>query len=581
MAFERLCWGPLKWMKRSSQSPVLRANTHVFRSAQPAHAIGVMVAGEALSFAPCVASQTRKSDIYNLWDHRIIASGINGASSCVAAEVLCAVDAKDHGSSKQPFSFLLVSALAMAGKGGRYALEAAGGALDSETNLILVQAARVREYREKFLLQADEDFAFAFRNISEARSAGGDYLAAEWARVRALEEERLVPQAAAVVEAGPPSSGYHFRSPRGRGDIAPIKHQGKMDHLMEQEWLTELRRMVQHLATKSDKATIINAVRTFTELSWFLLERQRLFPPGGVGPPIFCGIRDCGSGSLRWISKNGLLRWPIETIGQVPLPTSRKVRRNCQAVVVEPPMMARLEAAIIEQHRLGNESRRRLLGSWLIANGCLTYRHIALSTPTYLTLSSIYATCARGKQTHNRKHFSWVAPARFENGFSWAEFWMKDYTSLPYDTSLRSGFCFADNGQPYSIADIQQGARDIFTGLVGPLRGAHHLQFSQGPWVPPTVANMLNFSDQERLALGDWTDKDQGAAKMPTHYASAKQSMSMRSKHRAYNAVKLLESYESWEIVPYGALEQIDVLAKQRTNKAVGQDSTIAVGASS
>ena len=27
--------------------------------------------------------------------------------------------------------------------------------------------------------------------------------------------------------------------------------------------------------------------------------------------------------------------------------------------------------------------------------------------------------------------------------------------------------------------------------------------------------------------------------------------------------------------VPYGALEQVDVLAKQRTNKAVGQDSTV------
>ena len=170
-----------------------------------------------LSFAPCVASQTRMSEIFDLWDHRETGSGINGTLGFVAAEVSCTVNAKDHDDSKQLFwirSFLLVGALAMAGKGGRYALEAAGGALDSEANLILVQAARVREYREKFLLQADEDFAFAFRNISEARSAGGDYLAMEWARVRALEEERFVPQAAAVVEAGPSSSGYNFRRKR-------------------------------------------------------------------------------------------------------------------------------------------------------------------------------------------------------------------------------------------------------------------------------------------------------------------------------------------------------------------------------
>ena len=379
------------------------------------------------------------SEIYDLWDHRMTGSGINGALGCFAAEVSCTVDAKDHYNMKQLFwihSLLLVSALAMAGKGGRYALEAAGGALDAETNLILVQAARVREYREKFLLQADEDFAFAFRNIPEARSAGGDYLAMEWARVRALEEERLVPQAAAVAEAGPSSSGYNFRTPTGRGDIAPIKRQGvtlmpndsesevimrrvqsltdvfaaagtlkpqgTMDHDMEQEWVTELRRVAQHLVTKSDKATIVNAVRTFTSLSWFLLERKRSFPPEELDLRSFVATGTAGPvravNSLRWISKDGLLRWPVDIIGQVQLSTSRKVRRNCQAVVVEPPMMAHLEAAIIEQHRLGNENWRRLLGSWLVANGCLRYRRIALSTPTKLALSSIYAHCARGNR---------------------------------------------------------------------------------------------------------------------------------------------------------------------------------------
>ena len=611
--FSVLCWGPLKWMKRSSRSPVLCVNTHVFPSALSAHAIGVTDAGVASTFAPCVAIQTRMSET-DLWDHRRIGSGINGALRCFATKVSCTVDAKDHAPTEQLFwihSLLLVSALAMAGKGGRYALEAAGGALDSETNLILVQAARVREYREKFLLQADEDFAFAFRNISEARSAGGDYLAMEWARVRALEEERLVPQAAAVVEAGPSaSSGYSFRSPTGRGDIAPIKRQGvtlvpndsdpeiimrrvqsltdvfyaagtlkpqgTLDHDMEQEWLTELRRMAQHLVTKSDKATIVNAVRTFAELSWFLMERKRPFPPEELDLRSFLATGTAGPvravNSLRWISKNGLLRWPVDNIGQVQLSTSRKVRRNCQAVVVEPPMMSHLEAAIIEQHRLGNENWRRLLGSWLVANGCLRYRHIALSTPTKLTLSCIYAHCARGKQTHNRRGFSWVAPARFANGFSWAEFWMKDYTQLPHEVSLRSGFCFADNGVPYTISEVQQGARDIFTGLVEPLEALTTYSFRR---VLPTVANMLNYTDTERLALGDWTDKDTGAAAMPSHYAAAKQAQAMKSKHRAYNAVQLLESYESWEMVPYGALEQVDVLAKQRTNKAVGQDSTV------
>ena len=45
-----------------------------------------------------------------------------------------------------------------------------------------VQVARVREFREKNLLLADEDFAFAFSLYDEAVLAGGDFLGQEWAR---------------------------------------------------------------------------------------------------------------------------------------------------------------------------------------------------------------------------------------------------------------------------------------------------------------------------------------------------------------------------------------------------------------
>eukprot|EP00435_Cladocopium_sp_Y103_P033272 s2435_g8.t1 len=105
------------------------------------------------------------------------------------------------------------SALAMASGHGRYATEAAAGPLDAETNLTQVQQARVREYREKYLLFDDADFAYAFSSLEEAKLAGGDFLAAAWAKVRAQEDEKLILAAAAAAAAAvenlraQPSSG--------------------------------------------------------------------------------------------------------------------------------------------------------------------------------------------------------------------------------------------------------------------------------------------------------------------------------------------------------------------------------------
>ena len=56
-------------------------------------------------------------------------------------------------------------------------------------------------------LGSDSDFAFCFNTNEEAKLAGGDFLAAAWARVRALEEEKLLP-------AQPPSPSGGLRPKR-------------------------------------------------------------------------------------------------------------------------------------------------------------------------------------------------------------------------------------------------------------------------------------------------------------------------------------------------------------------------------
>lgn len=57
---------------------------------------------------------------------------------------------------------VVLAAAAIAFQPGRYAVEAGCAEPDATSNLAQVQVARVREFREKNLLLADEDFAFTF-----------------------------------------------------------------------------------------------------------------------------------------------------------------------------------------------------------------------------------------------------------------------------------------------------------------------------------------------------------------------------------------------------------------------------------
>ena len=62
-------------------------------------------------------------------------------------------------------------------------------------------------------------------------------------------------------------------------------------------------------------------------------------------------------------------------------------------------------------------------------------------------------------------------------------------------------FCFSPEGVPFTIRDVEDAARNIFPGHVGPLEGLTTYSFRR---ILPTVGHMLQFSS----GLGDWLDKD-------------------------------------------------------------------------
>ena len=199
-----------------------------------------------------------------------------------------------------------ITAALMAGQfPGRYAAEATGHAALSPEQ---VGAARAREWRERHGLVRDNDLAFAFENYEDAQVAGGQTLAGQWVTARSRAQEELLPAAAAAVEAASSSRGTPTSSFRARPkpsfqrvgvtlsglEYAPDKvvHRvtalamafeemgvNKLSNIFSgriyDEWRQGLERLAQVKCTHSEAGTILNALRTWTELRAFLETRGR------------------------------------------------------------------------------------------------------------------------------------------------------------------------------------------------------------------------------------------------------------------------------------------------------------------
>ena len=192
---------------------------------------------------------------------------------------------------------------------GRYAAESAGSSRwDPETSAEVAQAARVREFREQYHLLDDADFAFAFRSAEEALLAGGRGLADAWTKARSEQTEELMPLAASTVEAGSsrdrPAPALRLPAPpvpvrkgvtlsqqafsadsvnRRVEALAKVFEDagihrpsvGNLSDAILAEWKLQLQRLAQVKVTKSEPQTVVNAVRTWSELVSFMRSRDR------------------------------------------------------------------------------------------------------------------------------------------------------------------------------------------------------------------------------------------------------------------------------------------------------------------
>ena len=330
---------------------------------------------------------------------------------------------------------------------------------------------------------------------------------------------------------------------------------GNLSDAILAEWKLQLMRLAQVKVTKSEPQTVVNAVRTWSELVSFMRSRDRttiehldlasFLASGSKGPKRALN-------SLRWLNKLGHLGWQLDSIVLDP-PASRRAAARSQALVVEPPMLTHLERGIKEAFTRQDPRWTAMLGSWLVGVGVLRYRHIQRAQMVRLSRSTMYCHCPKGKQASKRDGFDFSIPSQFTDGWPWAEHVVALRNQLPEARRDEGGLCFNREGRAWDISEVQAACRELFQALVTDVADLSTCSWRR---LMPTVALLAKYTPVEMVALGDWQSKSElpQEAAMPTHYAGSRDLVSMRLKHLSLGLVSRLGEFDAWELATPSAI---------------------------
>ena len=495
----------------------------------------------------------------------------------------------NHGEAKLKVMMFLMAWLSMGVMGNSQqvcCMESGSSSSGFAPNMALelVEANRVRGWRQQNRLEDDGDFAFYFLDYDQAVNQAGRAVAHAWleARHSALgsmlqqvestirEVDAKAPAIHRPLQVRPKQRKRPLRLKENQTE-APAAVQRRVDALTQvwkqagalkpsgnlspeimDSWVRSCERLSQKHVTQAEPITIANALSTFRELRESMAERNRTFPPQAIDIDFLLHERTTAPSralnALKWLSRQGTLSWPLSHVSLPEKSTSRK--KKGQAIAASPTMLATLEEHIERRWELNDDSWTCLLASWIIATGVIRHRHLERSTPRKLTMSFAHFRCSKGKQRRNRGGFDYAVPSTFLSGWNWAERWHKLWMELPSEVQGRSGICFSAAGQPES----QRMAQDVFFGQLEDISLLTSYSWRR---LMPTVAHTIHVAPEVANALGDWQDasKVDATSKMPLHYSSVRYVESLKSKARCLGALQSMQ-FESWEVIPEEAIAE-------------------------
>ena len=314
--------------------------------------------------------------------------------------------------------------------------------------------------------------------------------------------------------------------------VGALKPAGLLTEALKRDWQASVLRLAQTKVAESESVTIQNALRTYGELHAFLLHRGRSFPPDFVDMDNFLHQGTMAPtralNALRWLCKHSGAPGEVGRLRISPELRKKATSTKSQALVVEPGMLQLLEERIESMCRGGDPRWTCLLGSWLVATGCLRYQHLRRSTVRRISPLVFHGHCRKGKQRHARGGFDWCAPAEFASGFNWTVDWLKAWKALSPVAQKSAGICFDRRGTPWNIAEVHL-CQSIFAEF---LDNTEQLTTYSWRRMLPTVGHILNLSSSDLCSLGDWQDKSKEPAEagMALRYSSARYAQSLRNE---------------------------------------------------
>ena len=492
---------------------------------------------------------------------------------------------------------------------GAYAAQAmeGEGAWSAATSLQVIAASRVREWRQKHRVQKDADFAFYFTSYEQAVRQAGHHVADAWTVARAEQEGCLFSAASAAVEGPAPSDRPPLPRPtsavRGRqGRLAPaepdggdlrerrsklvtvllqlgaFRPAGPLSDVLRREWERTVERTASRFVDRADRSTIDGVLRTWRELSAWQRARSRPAVPELVdvdsfladGTPAPTRALAC----LRWLVKKAKLDLDLSDVDVTARKPGQAPQPRGQAPCVGPDMLGFLEEKIELAHSFGDEKWSALLGSWLVAAGCLRYRHLQVAEPRRVSTTAFHGHCRRGKQAHLRiSGFDFAICAHFSSGWSWTEAWLRDWKALSPAAKKGAGLCFNRAGKPWAISEINLCVQEAFRDVL-----QEPADMTTYSWrrLLPTVGQLLRLTPQEQLALGDWASSNPEGNQMPLHYSSARYTTSLRCKALSLAAAWEVRGFEDWSAVTDTELDRIRGAVQNRVDQViVGDRATV------
>ena len=242
-----------------------------------------------------------------------------------------------------------------------------------------VAATRVEQWRSQWGLLDETGFAFALASCDSAVAHGGHHVADAWpqARTQSIEDD-LIPRAAAVAESSGstdrPTMGLPvpkasmlkkskmkqaLRIRPGPGQVLlraealckafsqakVMRPQGELSPERHAQWQSALDILAKKKVTEAERATVVNALKSWVELKTYMEQKDRIFPPDALD--IY--------GFLHLIEP--IIHWSGSDFSDVPAPEKKNPTKKAnreQTVAVEPPMIAGLEERIQFMYEAGD-----------------------------------------------------------------------------------------------------------------------------------------------------------------------------------------------------------------------------------